>query len=75
MNLDGMLPAQRQRGSLPRVGGSSSVSIRLWEEVKQKMNEKWDIYEDAQGNWRWRRVAANGRIDAVLLKVDQEAPK
>jgi len=26
------------------------------------MNDKWNIYEDAQGNWRWQRVAANGRI-------------
>jgi uncharacterized protein YegP (UPF0339 family) len=26
------------------------------------MTDKWEIYEDAQGNWRWRRVAANGRI-------------
>jgi|688.fasta_scaffold1556150_1 uncharacterized protein YegP (UPF0339 family) len=26
------------------------------------MNDKWEIYEDAQGNWRWRRVAGNGRI-------------
>ena len=47
--------------SPPGVGGSPSVSIRLWEEVMQ-MNDKWEIYEDAQGNWRWRRVAANGRV-------------
>lgn len=47
--------------SLPGVWGSPSDIIRLREEVKQ-MTDKWEIYEDAQGNWRWRRVAANGRI-------------
>lgn len=26
------------------------------------MNDTFEIYRDAQGNWRWRRVAGNGRI-------------
>ena len=25
-------------------------------------NDTWDIYKDNEGLWRWRRVAANGRI-------------
>jgi uncharacterized protein YegP (UPF0339 family) len=24
--------------------------------------DKWEIYQDSVGQWRWRRVAANGRI-------------
>ena len=24
--------------------------------------DKWEIYKDARGDWRWRRTAANGRI-------------
>ena len=24
--------------------------------------DKWDIYQDAQGQWRWRRTADNGRV-------------
>lgn len=26
------------------------------------MNDKFDIYQDSNGYWRWRRVAPNGRI-------------
>jgi len=26
------------------------------------MNDKWEIYKDNVGEWRWRRVATNGRI-------------
>ncbi len=26
------------------------------------MNDRWDFYKDALGQWRWRRVAPNGRI-------------
>ncbi|SLN29538.1 YegP family protein [Oceanibacterium hippocampi] len=25
-------------------------------------NDKWEIYKDATGRWRWRRTASNGRI-------------
>lgn len=25
-------------------------------------NDKWQFYTDARNEWRWRRVAANGRI-------------
>lgn len=25
-------------------------------------NDKWEFYKDADGKWRWRRVAANGLI-------------
>ena len=24
--------------------------------------DKWEIYEDAKGEWRWRRTARNGEI-------------
>ena len=24
--------------------------------------DKWEIYQDARGDWRWRRIASNGRI-------------
>lgn len=24
--------------------------------------DKWEIYQDASGEWRWRRTASNGRI-------------
>lgn len=24
--------------------------------------DKWEIYQDAQGKWRWRRTAPNGHI-------------
>ena len=24
--------------------------------------DKWEFYEDASGDWRWRRTAPNGRI-------------
>lgn len=25
-------------------------------------NDKWEIYQDRGGDWRWRRTASNGRI-------------
>lgn len=24
--------------------------------------DKWEIYEDASDDWRWRRTASNGKI-------------
>jgi len=24
--------------------------------------DKWEFYTDGQGEWRWRRIAPNGRI-------------
>lgn len=24
--------------------------------------DKWEFYRDAAGQWRWRRIAPNGRI-------------
>lgn len=24
--------------------------------------DKWEFYKDADGLWRWKRIAANGRI-------------
>lgn len=24
--------------------------------------DKWDFYKDSKNEWRWRRVASNGRI-------------
>lgn len=26
------------------------------------MNDKWTIYQDDKGEWRWTRTASNGRI-------------
>lgn len=26
------------------------------------MQDKWEIYKDTSGEWRWRRTASNGRI-------------
>lgn len=26
------------------------------------MNDKWEFYKDSSGEWRWRRIASNGRI-------------
>ena len=26
------------------------------------MNDKWEIYKDAEEHWRWRRTAPNGNI-------------
>jgi uncharacterized protein YegP (UPF0339 family) len=23
--------------------------------------DKWEIYQDSSGDWRWRRIASNGR--------------
>lgn len=25
-------------------------------------NDTWEFYKDAEGLWRWRRIASNGRI-------------
>lgn len=24
--------------------------------------DQWEFYQDPQKNWRWRRVASNGRV-------------
>ena len=26
------------------------------------MADKWEFYQEANGDWRWRRTAPNGRI-------------
>ncbi len=26
------------------------------------MNDRWEIYQDTQGMWRWRRIAPNGKV-------------
>jgi len=26
------------------------------------MADKWEFYKDSAGQWRWRRVAENGRV-------------
>ena len=26
------------------------------------MNDKWTLYNDKKNEWRWKRVASNGRI-------------
>ncbi|WP_445721826.1 YegP family protein [Flavobacterium sp.] len=26
------------------------------------MNDKWEFYKDASDEWRWRRIAINGKI-------------
>lgn len=25
-------------------------------------NDKWDIYQDAKSEWRWKRTAPNGNV-------------
>jgi len=42
------------------------------------MNDKWEIYKDVAEKWRWRRIAANGRIvgastEGYVNKLDCEA--
>jgi len=29
------------------------------------MDDKWEVYKDTAGEWRWRRTAPNGRIVAA----------
>lgn len=41
-------------------------------------NDKWEFYEDADGDWRWRRTASNGKIvgastEGYKNKADCEA--
>lgn len=26
------------------------------------MKDRWEFYKDVRGEWRWRRIAGNGRI-------------
>ena len=26
------------------------------------MNDKWEFYQESNGDWRWRRTAPNGNI-------------
>jgi len=26
------------------------------------VNDKWEFYQDSRKEWRWRRIASNGRI-------------
>ena len=28
-------------------------------------DDKWEFYQDAKGEWRWRRIAPNGRVVAA----------
>lgn len=32
------------------------------ETCTDRNGDKWEVYKDAAGNWRWRRTASNGRI-------------
>ena len=32
------------------------------ESCTDKNGDKWEIYKDNAGNWRWRRTASNGQI-------------
>lgn len=32
---------------------------------KLTINDKWEFYKDQHGDWRWRRIASNGRIISV----------
>jgi len=29
---------------------------------KKTIVDKWEFYQDPKGDWRWRRIAPNGRI-------------
>jgi len=31
------------------------------ETCKSSDGDKWEIYKDKRGEWRWRRIAPNGR--------------
>jgi len=30
--------------------------------ILKKRPDKWEFYQDAKKEWRWRRTASNGRI-------------
>lgn len=30
--------------------------------ISRSSGDKWEIYKDARGEWRWRRTASNGEI-------------
>ncbi len=30
--------------------------------MSAKQSDKWEFYKDAADQWRWRRIAPNGRI-------------
>ncbi len=34
----------------------------MFESCKTPDGDKWEIYKDNGGEWRWRRTASNGRI-------------
>lgn len=37
------------------------------------MTDKTEVYEDAAGGWRWRRLAPNGEIIAVGESYTRES--
>ena len=30
--------------------------------IREVTMDKWEFYQDARKEWRWRRIASNGRI-------------
>jgi uncharacterized protein YegP (UPF0339 family) len=59
--LGGRLQPQVQGRPIPESGPLLDLIIRLREE-ERRMNDRFEIYQDTRGEWRWRRVAANGRV-------------
>jgi uncharacterized protein YegP (UPF0339 family) len=46
--------------------------------AREYARDKWEVYEDKAGEWRWRRKAPNGRIvgaatEGYTAKADCEA--
>ena len=33
------------------------------------MGDKWEFYQDTAGQWRWRRIAPNGKIVGASSEV------
>ena len=45
--------------SVDEMGGPPSYKGELCMGANQ---DKWEFYKDANANWRWRRMAPNGKI-------------
>ena len=49
---------ENEHGTLSR---RKSESVQFAQRKDTRM-DKWRIYQDAKGEWRWERIAPNGRI-------------
>lgn len=55
-----------------KQGGTSPAKTE-----KQTINDRWEIYKDHEGHWRWIRSSSNGNIvgistDGCTNKADCE---